>query len=72
MANEIGTGPGEPAALFIFGGEIIRGFTFALLVGILVGTYSSLFTASPVVYDLITRKQAKDAAEQTGKEKKKK
>ncbi|MCD4680571.1 MAG: protein translocase subunit SecDF, partial [Bacteroidales bacterium] len=38
--------------IFIFGGEIIRGFTFALLVGILVGTYSSLFTASPIAYDL--------------------
>lgn len=39
--------------IFIFGGEIIRGFTFALLVGILVGTYSSLFTASPIAYDLL-------------------
>ncbi|NPD46884.1 MULTISPECIES: protein translocase subunit SecDF [unclassified Lentimicrobium] len=40
-------------AIFIFGGEIIRGFTFALLVGVLVGTYSSLFTASPISYDLL-------------------
>lgn len=39
--------------VFIFGGEIIRGFTFALLIGILVGTYSSLFTASPIAYDLL-------------------
>ncbi len=39
--------------IFIFGGEIIRGFTFALLVGILIGTYSSLFNASPIVYDLM-------------------
>ena len=39
--------------IFIFGGEIIRGFTFALLIGILVGTYSSLFSASPIAYDLI-------------------
>lgn len=39
--------------IFIFGGEIIRGFTFALLVGVLVGTYSSLFTASPISYDLL-------------------
>lgn len=37
----------------IFGGEVIRGFVFALLVGILVGTYSSLFNASPVAYDLL-------------------
>ncbi len=39
--------------IFIFGGEIIRGFTFALLVGVMVGTYSSLFTASPIAYDLL-------------------
>jgi SecD/SecF fusion protein len=38
-------------AIFIFGGESIRGFTFALLVGILVGTYSSIFVATPVAYD---------------------
>ncbi len=38
--------------LFIFGGEVLRGFSFALLVGILVGTYSSVFIASPVVIDL--------------------
>ncbi len=39
--------------IFIFGGEVIRGFVFALLVGILVGTYSSVFTASPIAYDLL-------------------
>ena len=39
--------------IFIFGGEVIRGFIFALLVGVLVGTYSSLFTASPIAYDLL-------------------
>jgi SecD/SecF fusion protein len=37
--------------IFIFGGDSIKGFTFALLVGIGVGTYSSLFIASPIVYD---------------------
>lgn len=42
--------------LFLFGGEVLRGFSFALLVGILVGTYSSVFVASPVVIDL-DRKQ---------------
>jgi SecD/SecF fusion protein len=41
--------------IFIFGGEVIRGFTFALMVGIIVGTYSSLFVATPVVYDTIHR-----------------
>lgn len=39
-------------AIFIFGGDVIRGFTFALLVGIVVGTYSSLCVATPVLIDL--------------------
>jgi SecD/SecF fusion protein len=38
-------------AIFLFGGETIRGFTFALLVGIIVGTYSSLFIATPITFD---------------------
>jgi SecD/SecF fusion protein len=37
--------------IFSFGGESIRGFMFALLLGIIVGTYSSIFIASPVTYD---------------------
>lgn len=36
-------------ALYIFGGEVIRSFTFAILFGILIGTYSSLFIASPIL-----------------------
>ncbi|MEE4197508.1 MAG: protein translocase subunit SecDF [Bacteroidales bacterium] len=39
--------------IFLLGGEVIRGFVFALLVGVVVGTYSSLFIASPVVYDTV-------------------
>ncbi|MCY4593922.1 MAG: protein translocase subunit SecF [Bryobacterales bacterium] len=35
--------------LFVMGGEVLRGFSFALLVGVLVGTYSSIFVASPVL-----------------------
>ncbi|MCC5919079.1 MAG: protein translocase subunit SecDF [Cyclobacteriaceae bacterium] len=42
--------------LFIFGGEVLRGFSFALLIGILVGTYSSIYIATPVVLDLTKRK----------------
>ena len=38
--------------LFIFGGEVIRGFAFALLIGIISGTYSSIFIATPTVVDL--------------------
>jgi len=43
--------------IFLFGGEVIRGFTFALLVGVVVGTYSSLFIATPVVYDTILKSE---------------
>lgn len=42
-------------AIFIFGGTSIKGFVFALLIGILVGTYSSLFVATPLSYDLRKR-----------------
>lgn len=38
--------------LLVFGGEVLRGFSFALFVGIIVGTYSSIFIATPVVIDL--------------------
>ncbi len=44
--------------LFIFGGETIRGFSFAMLIGVIVGTYSSLFVATPIVVDALTREQA--------------
>ncbi len=44
-------------AIFFFGGEVLRGFIFALLVGIIVGTYSSVFVATPVAYDIIKKKQ---------------
>jgi SecD/SecF fusion protein len=37
--------------LLIFGGEVLRGFSFALFIGIVIGTYSSIFIASPVVLD---------------------
>lgn len=39
------------AMIFFFGGEVIAGFSFALLIGVIVGTYSSLCIASPVMYD---------------------
>lgn len=38
-------------AIFLFGGDSIKGFMFALIVGVIVGTYSSLFVASPIMYD---------------------
>ncbi|HEX9601230.1 MAG TPA: protein translocase subunit SecDF [Mariniflexile sp.] len=46
-------------AIFIFGGESIRGFMFALIVGIVVGTYSSLFIATPIMYDTVKRGEDK-------------
>lgn len=46
------------AVLFVFGGEVIRGFSFAILIGIVVGTYSSIFLAAPSVYDLRKGKSA--------------
>jgi preprotein translocase SecF subunit len=41
--------------LFIFGGEVLKGFSFALLIGIVLGTYSSLFVASSLVVELDSR-----------------
>lgn len=40
-------------AIFIFGGDVIRGFSFALIIGVLIGTFSSVFVATPIAYDLI-------------------
>ena len=42
-------------AIFIFGGESIRGFMFALIVGVIVGTYSSIFIATPIMYDSVKK-----------------
>jgi len=42
-------------AIFVFGGEVIRGFSFALMIGIIVGTYSSLCIATPIVVDLLKK-----------------
>lgn len=38
--------------LFLFGGEVLRGFSYSLLIGVLIGTYSSVFIASPIVLDI--------------------
>ncbi len=44
-------------ALYIFGGEVIRGFTFAMIWGVIVGTYSSIFVAAPVLILLGTKRE---------------
>ncbi|MFI3321636.1 MAG: protein translocase subunit SecDF [Rikenellaceae bacterium] len=46
-------------AIFIFGGEVIRGFVFALMFGVFVGTFSSIFVATPVAYDLMNYRNKK-------------
>ncbi len=47
-------------AIFLFGGAVIRGFVFALIFGVIIGTLSSIFIATPVAYDLM-QKEAKKA-----------
>ncbi|PNQ73420.1 protein translocase subunit SecDF [Hanstruepera neustonica] len=55
-------------AIFIFGGDSIRGFMFALIVGVIVGTYSSLFIATPLMYDSVKKGDAKEALKNKVKE----
>jgi SecD/SecF fusion protein len=50
-------------AIFIFGGASIMGFMFALIVGVVVGTYSSIFIATPVMYDSVEKKALKQPVE---------
>ncbi len=45
--------------LLFFGGDVLRGFAFALFFGVLIGTYSSVFVASPFVYEYVTRGKKK-------------
>ncbi|CAL2083402.1 protein translocase subunit SecDF [Tenacibaculum sp. 190524A02b] len=44
-------------AIFFFGGDSIKGFMFALIVGVVVGTYSSLFVATPIMFDVAKKKK---------------
>ena len=54
--------------IFILGGSTIRSFTFAILLGIIIGTYSTLFIATPIAYELQKKKiNKKAAAEKAGK-----
>jgi len=46
--------------MFAFGGDSIRGFIFAMLIGIVVGTYSSLFIATPILVDSISKKDIEE------------
>ena len=47
-------------AIFFFGGETIRGFIFALTVGVIVGTVATIFIATPIAYDLMSKRAKLD------------
>ena len=51
-------------AIAIFGGEVIRGLAVALILGIIIGTYASIFIGTPVMYDVVncvTKRKEKKA-----------
>ena len=48
-------------AIFFFGGETIRGFIFALIIGVVVGTIATIFVATPIAYDLMSKREKADA-----------
>ncbi len=54
--------------LFIFGGEVIRGFVFGLIIGLIICTYSSIFIAAPLVVDLTKEKELKSFDTASGKQ----
>jgi SecD/SecF fusion protein len=56
--------------LFIFGGEVTRGFAFAMLIGVITGTYSSIFVAAPILVDFAKDRPLGEADHATEKLKK--
>ncbi len=54
-------------AIAIFGGEVIRGLAVALILGIVIGTYASIFIATPIMYDVTMKAEAKKAAKKENK-----
>lgn len=48
-------------SIFLFGGAVIRGFVFALMFGVIIGTLSSIFIATPVAYDLMNKQERKES-----------
>ncbi|EKD31903.1 MAG: hypothetical protein ACD_77C00220G0002 [uncultured bacterium] len=59
--NTAGTTLITMLAIALFGGEVIRGFAVALIIGIIIGTYSSVFVGSSIVYDIVKRRESKKA-----------
>jgi SecD/SecF fusion protein len=49
--------------LFIWGGEVLRGFAFTMLIGVITGTYSSIFVASAIAFDWLERDKSKIPSE---------
>jgi SecD/SecF fusion protein len=66
-----GTTIGVALLLFIFGGDATKGFAFGMLVGLTIGTYSSIFVASALVIDTVKEPTLNDRTADTGKRKKK-
>lgn len=56
--------------LFLFGGEVTKGFAFAMLIGVVTGTYSSIFVAAPILVDLAKDRPLGDSKEETAEVKK--
>jgi preprotein translocase subunit SecF len=54
-------------SLFFFGGEVIHDFSFAMLIGVVIGTYSSVWVAAPMVYEWEMFKKRKSAQQKIGK-----
>ena len=57
-------------AIFIFGGETLRGFMFAMIIGVVIGTYSSIFVATPLVYDTSKGERKKEETKEVEEHKK--
>ncbi|MGU3493789.1 protein translocase subunit SecF [Xanthobacteraceae bacterium A53D] len=57
------------AALYIFGGEVLRGFSLAMMVGVLIGTYSTIFVAAPILIHLGLRASTVTTVEEAAAEK---
>jgi protein-export membrane protein secD/secF len=49
------------AIVFMFGGASMRSFTFAILLGVVFGTYCTLFVATPIAYEVAKRRRARSA-----------
>ena len=73
LSRTVNTGASTLAVLLaiaLFGGEVIRGFSIALIIGVAIGAYSSVFVATPILYDMYMRAKEKSGAVEAAKVKK--